>query len=154
MFKSKGKTVKLDPNTTDTIIGEGSTFEGIIKSDAGVRVEGQITGDIECEGDVIIGDNGHVHSNIIARNVVIAGTVNGNVQARSKLTITAKGKLFGNIKATTLSIEEGSIFEGNSQMGGTTESVEVKIELDPVSKPSSVKDTVQRVEGEAAYKTW
>ncbi|GGH12777.1 bactofilin family protein [Paenibacillus segetis] len=154
MFKSKGKTVKLDPNTTDTIIGEGSIFEGIIKSDAGVRVEGQITGDIECEGDVTIGDNGHVHSNIVARNVIIAGTVNGNVQARSKLTITAKGKLYGNIKATTLSIEEGSIFEGNSQMGSATESVAAKVELAPNSKASAVKDSAQRVEEEAAYKTW
>ncbi|GIO40071.1 hypothetical protein J41TS12_49320 [Paenibacillus antibioticophila] len=119
MFKSN-KAAKVDPNTTDTLIGEGSVFEGKIKSAAGVRVEGQIIGDIECEGDVTIGEKGVVQSNIFARNVIIAGTVNGNIQARSKLSITAKGKLFGNMSAASISIEEGSIFEGTSRMAGGT----------------------------------
>lgn len=119
MFRSN-KTAKVDPNTTDTLIGEGSVFEGKIKSAAGVRVEGRIIGDIECEGDVTIGEKGVIQSNIIARNVIIAGTVNGNIQARSKLSIMAKGKLFGNMSAATISIEEGSIFEGTSRMAGGT----------------------------------
>lgn len=115
MFKNN-KAAKVDPNTTDTLIGEGSIFEGKIKSAAGVRIEGQIIGDIECEGDVTVGDKGSVHSNIIARNVIIAGSVNGNIQARSKLSITSKGKLYGNMSAASISIEEGSIFEGTSRM--------------------------------------
>ncbi|MEK5162782.1 polymer-forming cytoskeletal protein [Paenibacillus sp. FSL R5-0527] len=109
---------RLDPNTTDTLIGEGSVFEGKIKSEAGVRIEGQITGDIECEGDVTIGEKGLVHSNILARNIIIAGEVHGNVQAKNKLSITSKGKLYGNIVTTALSVEEGSIFEGTSKMSG------------------------------------
>lgn len=117
MFKSKVKTAaKVDPNTTDTIIGEGSSFEGDIKSDAGLRVEGQIKGDIQCDGDVTIGEKGLVHSNISARNIIIAGTVHGNVHATTKLSIHAKGKLYGNIITHTLCIEEGSIFEGTSKM--------------------------------------
>lgn len=119
MFKNN-KTAKVDLNSTDTLIGEGSVFEGKIKSEAGVRVEGQIIGDIECEGDVTVGEKGVIQSNIIARNVIIAGTVTGNIQARSKLSITAKGKLFGNMSAASISIEEGSIFEGTSRMAGGT----------------------------------
>ncbi|MEF2967584.1 polymer-forming cytoskeletal protein [Paenibacillus sp. M1] len=120
MFKNK--TVKLDPNTTDTLVGEGSTFEGKITSGAGVRIEGQVVGDIECEGDVTVGEKGHVESNtIIARNVIIAGVVNGNVRARQKISITSKGKLYGNITAVSLSIEEGSIFEGTSRMESLSE---------------------------------
>ncbi|RUT46710.1 polymer-forming cytoskeletal protein [Paenibacillus anaericanus] len=158
MFKSKSKSkdVKLDPNTTDTIIGTGSIFEGKIKSDAGIRVEGQITGDIDCEGDVTVGENGQVHSNIIARNIIIAGTVTGNVQARSKLSITSKGKLYGNIKSTTLSIEEGSIFEGNSQMENITQSEAVKLEVAAaIAEPvAPVKGNAKQVEEEVTYKTW
>lgn len=121
MFKSKVKATKVDPNTTDTIIGEGSSFEGNIKSDAGLRVEGQIKGDIECQGDVTIGEKGLVHSNISARNIIIAGTVHGNVHATNKLSINAKGKLYGDIVTHTLCIEEGSIFEGTSKMENITE---------------------------------
>lgn len=121
MFKSKVKATKVDPNTTDTIIGEGSSFEGNIKSDAGLRVEGQIKGDIECQGDVTIGEKGLVHSNISARNIIIAGTVHGNVHATNKLSINAKGKLYGDIVTHTLCIEEGSIFEGTSKMENIAE---------------------------------
>jgi cytoskeletal protein CcmA (bactofilin family) len=121
MFKSKVNATKVDPNTTDTIIGEGSSFEGNIKSDAGLRVEGQIKGDIECQGDVTIGEKGLVHSNITARNIIIAGTVHGNVHATNKLSINAKGKLYGDIVTHTLCIEEGSIFEGTSKMENITE---------------------------------
>ncbi|MNO70912.1 Polymer-forming cytoskeletal [compost metagenome] len=114
MFKSK--TATLDPNTTDTLIGEGSVFEGSIKSAAGIRIEGQVIGNIECEGDVTIGEKGSARSNITARNIIIAGTVTGDVHAKSKLSITSKGKLYGNLTAVSLSIEEGSIFEGTSRM--------------------------------------
>lgn len=127
MLRSKGSKIKIDPNATDTLIGEGSIFEGKLKSSASVRIEGQMNGDIECSGDVTIGEKGNVNSDIIsARNITIAGQVNGNVQASNKLTITAKGKLYGNIAAASLSIEEGSIFEGTSRMenlSGITEAM-------------------------------
>lgn len=121
MFKSKAIPVKLDPDTTDTLVGEGSSFEGNIKSDASIRIEGQVTGDIECKGDVTIGEKGQVKSNIAARNVIIAGTVTGDIQTRSKLSITSTGKLYGNITVASLSVEEGSVFEGSSRMSGSSE---------------------------------
>ncbi|MGG6310604.1 bactofilin family protein [Paenibacillus macerans] len=157
-LRNNAKTVKLDPNTTDTLIGEGSVFEGKIRSDAGVRIEGQITGDIECEGDVTVGEKGVVHSNILARNIIIAGTVNGNVQAKSKLSITSKGKLYGNMVATSLSIEEGSVFEGTSKMsGGNAEAaapaVIMKETAVAAEAPAPAKDN-STSNGDAVYKTW
>ncbi|MDN4070607.1 polymer-forming cytoskeletal protein [Paenibacillus sp. FSL R5-0407] len=128
MFKNK-TAVKLDPNTTDTLVGEGSTFEGKIISGASIRIEGQVIGDIDCEGDVTVGEKGMIRSDtIIARNIIIAGTVNGNVQAKQKLTITAKGKLYGNLSAASLSIEEGSVFEGTSRMEGAQNSSSASVQ--------------------------
>jgi cytoskeletal protein CcmA (bactofilin family) len=114
MFKSK-KT-KFDPNMTDTLIGEGTAFEGRIKSEAGLRIEGQMDGDIDCAGDVTVGENGIARSHIKARNVVIAGKVVGNVAASTKLTIKATGQLHGNLSALELSIESGGVFQGTSTM--------------------------------------
>src|SRR5690554_5597053 len=116
MFKGKKKP-KIDPNSTDTLIGEGTVFEGNIKSEASIRVEGNITGDIECKGDVTIGDNGNAKSGISARNVIIAGIVHGNIKTTEKLTITKTGKLYGNTTSKTLIIDDGGIFMGNSKMG-------------------------------------
>lgn len=115
MFKN-GKKTKIDPNSTDTLIGEGSTFEGKIKSEAGLRVEGHIVGDIDCAGDVTIGEHGTASSHVKARNVVIAGKVTGNVAASGKLTIKSTGQLNGNLSALELSIESGAVFHGQSTM--------------------------------------
>jgi cytoskeletal protein CcmA (bactofilin family) len=115
-----GKKGKINPNTTDTLIGEGTHFEGRIKSEASIRIEGQITGDVECTGDVIVGEKGAVKSNISARDIIIAGTVTGNVVTKGKLTITSTGSLHGNISATSFIIDEGGIFQGTSKMDSKT----------------------------------
>jgi cytoskeletal protein CcmA (bactofilin family) len=114
MFKNNKKT--MNPNMTDTLIGEGSQFEGRIKSEASVRVEGTVTGDLECTGDVTIGEQGIVKSNIIARNIIIAGAVHGNVLTKGMLKITSTGKLFGNTTTPSLMIDEGGFFQGTSKM--------------------------------------
>ncbi|GAA4838304.1 hypothetical protein GCM10023310_15070 [Paenibacillus vulneris] len=120
MFKAR--KAGRDLQTTDTLIGEGTLFEGRIKSEASIRIEGQITGDVDCAGDVTIGEHGVVKSNVIARNVILAGTVNGNVLCKGKLTIRATGKLFGNTTAQSLIIDEGGIFQGTSKMDNGTNS--------------------------------
>jgi cytoskeletal protein CcmA (bactofilin family) len=120
----KGKKHALDLHTTDTLIGEGSLFEGKIKSEASIRIEGQVTGDVDCAGDVTIGEHGVVKSNVIARNVILAGTVNGNVQCKGKLTIRSTGRLNGNTTAQSLVIDEGGIFQGMSKMDSGTPEVE------------------------------
>jgi cytoskeletal protein CcmA (bactofilin family) len=114
MFKSKKQAI--NPNTTDTLVGEGTIFEGKIKSAATVRIEGQQTGDIDCTGDVIVGENGRVRSNISARDVVIAGHVQGNVSAKGKISVTSTGTLNGNILTLAFTIEEGGVFQGTSKM--------------------------------------
>lgn len=114
MFKSKKH--QINPSTTDTLIGEGSVFEGRIKSEASIRIEGHLTGDIECTGDVTVGEKGVLRSNISARDVIIAGQVTGNVTTKGKLTILATGHLYGNTNAATFVIEEGGEFQGMSKM--------------------------------------
>ncbi|WP_178023955.1 polymer-forming cytoskeletal protein [uncultured Paenibacillus sp.] len=154
-LRNHAKPVKLDPNTTDTLIGEGSIFEGKIRSDAGVRIEGQITGDIECEGDVTVGEKGVVHSNILARNIIIAGTVNGNVHAKNKLSITSKGKLYGNMVAASLSIEEGSVFEGTSKMSGPDKAGTPALkETAAAADETPPAKNNGKQENDAVYKTW
>ncbi|QGQ93557.1 polymer-forming cytoskeletal protein [Paenibacillus psychroresistens] len=112
----KGKKKQINPNITDTLVGEGSQFEGRIKSEASLRIEGMVTGDVECTGDVIVGEHGVVKSNIIARNIIIAGSVHGNIMTKGMLKITSSGKLFGNTTTASLMIDEGGTFQGTSKM--------------------------------------
>ncbi|OJF16684.1 MAG: hypothetical protein A6D91_11245, partial [Bacillaceae bacterium G1] len=117
MLKSK----KPPLEHTDTLIGKDSVMEGKIRSQAGIRIEGQMKGDIDCEGDCIIGESSVAESNIRARNVSIAGKVIGDVHASGTLSILSSGTLIGNCRVKMLVIEEGGIFHGQSHMLDNTQ---------------------------------
>lgn len=96
----------------DTLIGRNTIFEGTLKSEASIRIEGQLIGDIECKGDVFIGEKGLVQSNITARNITVCGTIKGNVVTSNKLTIHWTGKLLGDHQSTSIHIEQGGLIVG------------------------------------------
>jgi cytoskeletal protein CcmA (bactofilin family) len=99
-----------------TIIGPGTTLTGEIRSQGSIRVEGQVSGRIHSEDAIIIQETGQVKADLIAREIVISGHVDGNVFANERLEITDKGKLIGNITAPRVSISEGVVFEGKCTM--------------------------------------
>ncbi|MBO7747961.1 polymer-forming cytoskeletal protein [Paenibacillus sp. MWE-103] len=115
MFKFWKKD-RISTLLSDTFIGEGTIVEGAIRSAGSVRLEGQLRGDLFCEGDAALGETAFAISNITARSLHLAGQVTGNVRVSGKLTITATGKLVGDMDAATLEIEEGGVFQGKSAM--------------------------------------
>lgn len=102
--------------STDSLIGHGGTLEGKVHCDTNLRIEGNFSGEILCQGTVTVGEQGTVHSSIQAQEVIIAGKVYGNVTAGQKLVMTGTGQLHGNIAAGALSIMEGSVLNGSVAM--------------------------------------
>jgi len=105
-----------DMSRLDTLVGNGTIFEGNLTSKESICVEGIVRGKIICEGTVVVGEKGRVDADIFADTVLIGGEVNGNIVAKAKLEITTNGKLRGDIKTGSLIISEGVIFEGRCQM--------------------------------------
>jgi cytoskeletal protein CcmA (bactofilin family) len=115
-----GKRKQLDPKSTDTLVGEGTICDGKMMSEASLRIEGQMNGDIECAGDITIGENAIVQSNMAARDIIIAGRVKGDVHTKGKLIVTGTGILIGNIDVKLFIIQEGGVFQGSSSMSAAT----------------------------------
>jgi len=105
-----------DLNRLDTLIGNGTIFDGTLTSKESICVEGLVKGKIICEGSVIVGEKGRVDADIFADTIVLGGEVNGNISAKTRLEITTSGKLRGDIRTGRLIIAEGVIFEGKCQM--------------------------------------
>ncbi|MCI3927221.1 polymer-forming cytoskeletal protein [Paenibacillus sp. TRM 82003] len=103
-------------SATDTLIGEGTIVEGKIVTTASLRIEGSVVGDIECSGDVTIGEKGSARSIIAARNVFNAGAIAGSVRAKGKLTITSRGRVEGDIHVGSLHVSEGGVLSGVCEM--------------------------------------
>ncbi|UQZ85209.1 Polymer-forming cytoskeletal [Paenibacillus konkukensis] len=106
---------------TDTLIGEGTLWEGSCSSEADIRIEGEVIGDLRTSGEVVIGEKGVVRSEITAKDVTIAGRMEGTVKADGIVRITATGRLIGTVQAPSLIIEKGAVFQGTSQMADSQE---------------------------------
>ncbi|MFW5995760.1 MAG: bactofilin family protein [Halanaerobiaceae bacterium] len=115
MFGENKKEDTVKKGKVETIMGDGTKIDGDIRTNGSLRVEGEIDGNVKAEGDLFVGEGGKVKSEIEAREVIIAGVVEGNVVAHKKLEILPKGKLLGDIKTDKLKIEEGATFIGSSQ---------------------------------------
>ncbi|CAM2979357.1 polymer-forming cytoskeletal protein [Paenibacillus sediminis] len=113
MFKEFKKSTT---NATHTLIGQGSEIQGILMCEANLRIEGTFQGEIECTGDIVIGEDGVARSNIIANGVIVAGKVYGDIRTQGRLTITSTGQVYGNVIASSLVIAEGGLLNGASKM--------------------------------------
>ena len=103
-------------NNVVTIIGPGTMVTGEIKSTGTVRIEGELTGRVDCEDTIVVQENGHVKADLVGGQIVVSGTVEGNLFAHERLEVTSQGKIIGNITAPRVSIAEGVIFEGKCTM--------------------------------------
>ena len=110
MFKNQ------EVDRIDTIIGTGVEIKGSFVSKTTIRVEGRVEGNVQSDGDVIIGKEGRVKGDLHARAVLIGGRVNGNVFGDSRVEIQAGGQLFGDVKSPVVVMMEGGIFEGHCEM--------------------------------------
>ena len=107
------KTPDSDPRNTATI-GKAVKVNGQIFTKEDLYVDGDVEGTIESQDNkVTVGPNGRVQASIRAREVVILGQVQGNVEAADKVDIRKDAKLVGDIISSRISIEDGALFKGS-----------------------------------------
>jgi len=114
LFKKDNLEVPSDK--INTIIGKDTVFKGSINGKGLIRIDGEVEGDIANTGDVIIGENGKAKVELKARNVTIAGLLEGSVDAEGKVELKNTGTAAGSLKTKKLMIEEGAVLSGNTEM--------------------------------------
>jgi len=107
-----------DQNGEVTIVGAGARLDGNVVSAGSLRIDGQVKGQINAEGDVALSPQSQVEADIRAQNVSVAGSFKGNIIVKGRAHVARGGRVDGNITSKTLVIEEGGIFHGQSIMDG------------------------------------
>lgn len=103
-------------NHTKNVLNSDVEIKGNIKFSGELTFDGKLEGEINSDGVLNLGDSTVVKGNITAQAVVVRGKVSGNIVAREKIDIKGKAELFGDIKASRLSIEEGVTFVGKTEV--------------------------------------
>ncbi|MDP9295250.1 MAG: polymer-forming cytoskeletal protein [Actinomycetota bacterium] len=99
-----------------TVVGAGAKLEGTIVSAGSLRVDGQVKGNIQADGDVMLSPQSSVEADIRAENLSVAGRFHGSIVVKGRAELARGGRIDGNITAKSLVIQEGGIFNGQSIM--------------------------------------
>lgn len=99
---------------TAAVLGKSVIVKGQIYGREDLTIDGEVEGTVELqEHRLTIGPNGKVTAGVKAREVVVLGTIHGNVEARDKVEIRKEAKLVGDIRTARIVIDDGAYFKGN-----------------------------------------
>lgn len=136
------ESIRRDSNVTPSgqvqaIIGRSIVLKGEMSANEDLLIEGQFEGTVNLQDHCLtIGANGKVKAEIQARQVIILGSVNGNVNARDKIEVRKTGNVTGDLTSASIAIEEGAYFKGSIDIlrEGRQE------EHSPITAPAAYED--------------
>jgi cytoskeletal protein CcmA (bactofilin family) len=118
MFNNKnGKNTAIDA-TSVNLIGNGTSLVGEIKSNGDFRIDGNLKGNIEVKGKLVVGATGKIEGEIICQNADISGEIKGKINVGELLTLKSSARLAGDIVTGKIAIEPEAQFTGTCSMGG------------------------------------
>jgi cytoskeletal protein CcmA (bactofilin family) len=85
---------------------------GEVSSDEELYLDGELEGKLHLKNRLTIGPDSKVNANIKAQEVVVFGTVRGNVEAENRISLRAGATIVGDIKTAGIVIEDGAYFKG------------------------------------------
>jgi len=112
-------------DSTTATIGKSVQIRGEVKGSEDLLVDGLVEGTITLsDSRLTIGANARVQANVSARDIVILGTLNGNISAAGRVELRAGCRVTGDLKAARLAIEENAIFSGKVDLVQSSGSAE------------------------------
>ena len=95
------------------VIGKSLVIKGEVSGSESLYIDGKVEGSINLPGNcVTVGKNGQVNATITAREVIVQGTIVGNVSASERLKVHSEGSLTGDAVAPRISLDDGAFFKG------------------------------------------
>lgn len=107
------------PPTAVNTICEGTQVVGDITTNGEIRIDGELKGNLEAKGKVVIGITGKVNGQITCKNCDVQGFLEGKADVAHLLSLKSTSKVMGDIVTQQLGIEPGARFNGNCKMNGS-----------------------------------
>ena len=138
LFRSR-KQPSRPQNRIDSLIGLGTRIEGNVTFKGGLRVDGEITGNVTAQPDqpstLVLSERARIDGEIRVSHLVVNGTVNGPVYATEFLELQPNSRVKGDVHYSVLEIHLGAVVEGRLvHRSGETKAVELKL---AASKPGA-----------------
>ena len=100
----------------DTLIGKAATLHGDLVFAGGLHLDGRINGNVSSSADdggaLSVSESGFIEGNVDVTNIVMNGTVNGDMQARDRLQLGGKARVNGNVHYGVIEMAPGAVITG------------------------------------------
>ncbi len=116
MFGKKEVSSAPNPKAMNQL-GQGTVIDGEINSDADIRIDGTVRGNVISKGKIVLGASGLIDGDIRSENAYLEGRVNGKVEVADLLILSKSSFVNGDIMIKKLVVEEGAKFNGKCTMG-------------------------------------
>jgi cytoskeletal protein CcmA (bactofilin family) len=103
-----------------SVVDQNSEVEGTYNTTRDLRIEGRLSGSVNCDGVLFIADGAEVDAAVEAASIIVSGHLRGQIRCRGRLEITASGSVGGEVETVTLVIVEGARYEGQITMQSTS----------------------------------
>lgn len=124
----KGKAAQ---GSIDSLIGAGTRIDGNVIFSGGLRVDGEIHGNISCEngqdGTLVISEKASVEGAISVAHVVINGTVVGPVSAAESLELLSAARVTGDVAYHQIEMQQGAVIQGRLVHQVSAKTTELKL---------------------------
>ncbi|MNQ26602.1 Polymer-forming cytoskeletal [compost metagenome] len=122
MFDKKTKSYTDLLGKTNRIV-EGTMIKGDIHSLADFRLDGELIGNFQSNGKIVIGPAGSVTGDIVCKNADIEGKFNGKIQVAEVLNVKSKASIHGEVAVGRLSVEPGADFSASCIMNTNAKNI-------------------------------
>lgn len=111
-----GETNSKHLDRLDSFIGKGTNFKGNLAVTGSAKIDGQVEGEVKVSEMVITGPESFIKGTINCKDAIIAGRVEGNINAQASVELQTGATVFGDIVCSNLIIAKDCFFEGKCQM--------------------------------------
>ena len=105
--------LRFDDISINTLIGNGSFVKGDLKVNGFIRIDGDIDGNLETDGNVIISEKARIHGNISAKSIIVGGIIIGDITAKEGIKLLSSSAVIGNIITHKIQMEDKVVFHGH-----------------------------------------
>lgn len=113
----KANAPRIDPATpVVAFLGPNIMVDGTLSGTEDFLIEGKLSGQIDLKSDLRVGAHARVEASVHARNVIVEGTIIGDVSAENRVELTNGSKVDGNIRAPKIIVSEGAHLTGKVDM--------------------------------------
>ena len=141
------------PSRVAACISQGIKIKGEVTGSEDLFVDGVVEGKLSLTTNscLTVGPNGHVKADVLAREVIVRGKIEGKVIGRDKVQLWSTGQVTGEVQTDRLAIEDGALLRGKVEAGRqATKNPEIKASAATASATSKAADTTSLSSGTAA----